>query len=243
MNHILTKNKQTNKITFISIKTTCILLSCLILYISAVFCINSEDEINSYSENYLLFMNKPNSNTENAENLSANLSSTINSLLVDKSDTLMEGLDDNEAVKFAWQKMSENAHLFAKFKLKSSRPHIEQFLTKANISEECKVSINETLERVSNLDRWAMQMYNSFGDFPPSGLFEGTFNSIGSYHQCLSIKRNDIIGRPKYCVLNYQPLLPKRVHFHNILEPVSKLNEISQQDDVSTECFAMFSFF
>ena len=59
-------------------------------------------------------------------------------------------------------------------------------------------------------------VYNSWGHFPASGFFQGTFSDFGSYDQCLSVEPNELIGKPKYCSIDFVPFLPRRSINHNI---------------------------
>ena len=63
---------------------------------------------------------------------------------------------------------------------------------------------------------FVFSVYNSWGHFPASGLFQGTFSDFGSYDQCLAIEPNEIIGQPKYCSIDFVPFLPRRSINHNI---------------------------
>lgn len=60
-------------------------------------------------------------------------------------------------------------------------------------------------------------MINSWGSFPPSGLFEGTFGDIGSYYGCLNVPENPHIGHAHYCTLAYRPVVPARKDYELIL--------------------------
>lgn len=76
-------------------------------------------------------------------------------------------------------------------------------------------------------------VYNAFGDFPASGFFEGSFTSMGSYHQCVDLEPNELIGSAQYCTFNFQPIVPKRPRYHNILASVEGLANFTNKDDVS----------
>lgn len=76
-------------------------------------------------------------------------------------------------------------------------------------------------------------MWNSWGDFPAPGVFEGTFTSMGSYYGCVDTKANDFIGEAQYCTLKYQPIVPKRPRYHNILATIPDLANFTQEQDVS----------
>lgn len=76
-------------------------------------------------------------------------------------------------------------------------------------------------------------MYNAFGDFPGTGLFEGSLTSMGSYSQCVNVQPNELIGNAQYCMYSFQPIVPKRRKFHNILDPIKDLANFTNKDDVS----------
>lgn len=76
-------------------------------------------------------------------------------------------------------------------------------------------------------------MYNSFGDFPASGFFEGSLTSMGSYHQCVDLEPNEWIGEPRYCTFKFQPIVPKRPRYHNILASIDNLANSTNKGDVS----------
>lgn len=77
-------------------------------------------------------------------------------------------------------------------------------------------------------------MYNSFGDFPASGFAEGSLNSMGSYHQCVDLEPNKWIGKAQYCTFQFQPIVPKRPRYHNILASIENLANFTNKDDVSS---------
>ncbi|CAG2114671.1 unnamed protein product [Medioppia subpectinata] len=51
----------------------------------------------------------------------------------------------------------------------------------------CSKSIFSTLDGIERLDDWSIQMINSWADFPPKGLFEGSLTDFGSYDQFGSV--------------------------------------------------------
>lgn len=77
-------------------------------------------------------------------------------------------------------------------------------------------------------------MYNAFGDFPSTGIFEGSLNSMGSYHQCVNVEPNEWIGQAQYCTFKFQPIVPKRPKFHNILAGIENLANFTSSSDVSS---------
>lgn len=77
-------------------------------------------------------------------------------------------------------------------------------------------------------------MYNAFGDFPATGFFEGSHTSMGSYHQCVNLEPNEVIGKAQYCTYQFQPIVSKRPRYHNILHPVDGLANFTNEGDVSS---------
>jgi peptidoglycan/LPS O-acetylase OafA/YrhL len=62
------------------------------------------------------------------------------------------------------------------------------------------------------------QVLNSWGTFPPVGLFEGTLGDIGSYHGCLGVPENDAIQHAHYCTFSFRPILPTRKDYELIID-------------------------
>jgi hypothetical protein len=102
----------------------------------------------------------------------------------------------------------------------------ESIYKSANISDECKSSILDTLKALKNLEYWSYQMYNSWGKFPPSGILVGTLTDFGDYDQCLAIKPNTVIGESQYCLIDISLPLPKPMPIHqNFYHRVNVLSE------------------
>ena len=74
---------------------------------------------------------------------------------------------------------------------------------------------------------------DSWGRFPSSGILKGSFTSLGSYDQCLAISipsgifsskarhDNRHQNEAQYCSIVFQPQLPPRPAYHNLLSPLS----------------------
>jgi len=71
--------------------------------------------------------------------------------------------------------------------------------------------------KFTNLEDWSYQTNNSWGRFPPSGIFEGTITDFGDYDQCLSIKPNEVIGESQYCLIDISLPLPQPMSKHQNL--------------------------
>ncbi|CAG2118980.1 unnamed protein product, partial [Medioppia subpectinata] len=72
------------------------------------------------------------------------------------------------------------------FRLRN-KPFVEELLNSSHVSESCSKSIFSTLDGIERLDDWSIQMINSWADFPPKGLFEGSLTDFGSYDQFGSV--------------------------------------------------------
>lgn len=56
---------------------------------------------------------------------------------------------------------------------------------------------------------------------------------MGSYFQCVDLEPNLYIGQPQYCTFKFQPIIPKRPRYHNILAAIENLANFTTKDDVS----------
>ncbi|KAG9510485.1 Uridine diphosphate glucose pyrophosphatase NUDT14 [Fragariocoptes setiger] len=131
----------------------------------------------------------------------------------------------------AWQIMQQQAMAYAEHKVKAFRPIINDLMQEANVSEPCNRAINDWLTHLAKFDRWAFNMWNAWGQFPSSGLLEGSFTDLGSYRGCLSVEHHASIGEPQYCTLDFQPIVPKRPPFHNIFARIIELNATNSRQN------------
>lgn len=138
-------------------------------------------------------------------------------------------LIDIETTGFAWHLMEQQAFKYARHRIDRIKPMMSQLLVEANVSSSCRSSIDSWLDGFMKLDRWATRMWNSWGQFPPAGLLEGSFTDLGSYKGCLGIEGNEFIGEPKYCMLDYQPLVPSRPRFHSIFKRILDVDSKEQR--------------
>lgn len=119
--------------------------------------------------------------------------------------------------KRAWALLHERTRLVIKDRLEFAEPVLREVLTSANVSVGCMSSLDKVLEGATKMESWAVRMIAAWGNFPPGGLFEGTYSEIGSYQSCLNIPRNEIIDHAHYCTLNFRPLMPSRGKFQLIV--------------------------
>lgn len=174
------------------------------------------------SSNYLLF---------SAD--SAAIDDRLGELLKDQNHNHVSDRVNISLANSIWRKMHSNALEYARQRAELVRPSANQLFDRAEVSATCRKSLNDMIDHVAKLDRWAVQMYNAFGDFPAQGFIEGSLNSMGSYKQCVDVVPNEFIGEPRYCSFQYQPILPKRPRYHNILSSIEQLANFTSEDDVS----------
>lgn len=127
---------------------------------------------------------------------------------------------DQDLISYAWLRMEQEYGRYLQFEVNRSRQLVEHLLVKSNVSKDCNEAVLSWLKGIANLDGWAVQMWTSWGKFPPAGLFEGSFSDLGSYKGCLGVKNNKIIDQPQYCSLDFQPLIPTRPRFHSIFKRI-----------------------
>lgn len=157
----------------------------------------------------------------------------LDSLLRDSNHSHASAIVDLQLANEVWTKMHDQVGSYAKSRVNLLRPTINNLLSKANVSLKCSQSILDTMDHLASLDDWAVMMYNSFGNFPAGGFFEGTHTSMGSYHQCVNVEPNELIGQAQYCTLKFQPVIPQRPRYHNILATIDNLANFTRNNDVS----------
>lgn len=186
--------------------------------------------------NYLMYQSTGTTTTPSQEGANSSTSSEdfIKSLLKDVNHDHTSDRIDLKLATNIWKRMHQNALEFAQVKTNQARPIVDQFLQVAGVSAKCRAAIGATMDHLGRLDGWAMKMYNSFGELPTVGFFEGTMTSMGSYYQCVNVAPNQWIDRPQYCSFKFQPIIPKRPRYHNILETIDEsLVNFTSKDDVS----------
>ena len=65
-------------------------------------------------------------------------------------------------------------------------------------------------------------MINSWGRFPPSGIFQGTFTDLGNYDQCVEIQIPDDNSSGQYCLVDFKPKLPPLKFTQTMFKSVNK---------------------
>lgn len=170
-----------------------------------------------------------NDNNANDKQETNPLASRVLSLIQNISHTHDNDQIDMETTSYAWHLMEKQALIYMRSRISSVKPMILALLNESQVGEDCQSSIKSWLDNLKDLEQWATLMWNSWGEFPPAGLFEGSFTDLGSYRGCMSIKDNEIIGQSQYCTLDYQPLAPTRPRFHSIFKKVLDVDEQTGQ--------------
>lgn len=156
------------------------------------------------------------------------LAAHVLSLVRNREHSHDNDLVDLEATRYAWSLMEKQARLYMRNRVASFKPLVDELLDETQVSSECSSAIKLWLNDLIDLKHWAVLMWNSWGDFPPAGLFEGSFTDLGSYRGCMSIEDNSIIDQAQYCMLDFQPIIPSRPRFHSIFKRILSMSETSQ---------------
>lgn len=218
--------RTTTRRALIVVLTVLVTVACKLALATGV-----EEQPQQRALNYLLFSSPSEQNQPRASLAPAD--QRLDRLLRDANHSHISDRVTLHLANSVWSKMRQNALDFARQRTEQSRPAINRLLEQANVSSNCKRSLNDIIDHLAKLDDWAVQMYNAFGDFPATGLFEGTHTSMGSYHQCVKLEANQWIGQAQYCTFKFQPVLPKRPRYHNILARIDQLANFTSKDDVS----------
>lgn len=152
---------------------------------------------------------------------------------------------DLETTQVAWNLMQRQALLYMRNQVDTLQPFIMELLAEAQVSQECRKSVSGWLDELVLLKKQAVRMWNSWGQFPPSGLYEGSFTDLGSYRSCMAPNEDDdydndkagkvsgevenSIGDAQYCMLDFQPLIPTRPRYHSIFKHILGHNKATRQ--------------
>lgn len=96
-------------------------------------------------------------------------------------------------------------------------------LTSSLVSNSCKLELRVALEALDARQNWAVALFNSWANFPPSGSVRGTLTDFGDYDQCLSNAVNEHFIVPQYCLLDIKLPLPPMPDTHNYYHPTEGL--------------------
>lgn len=208
---------------------------------------STNDDNNSFDIEYRNYLNE--------------LGNKTLAIVRNSSHTHDNDLIDMEVARYAWHLMEKQSLLYVKNRINTFRPIVSELLLDSKVSQECQKSINNWLDNLLELNHWATLMWNSWGQFPPSGLFQGTYTDLGSYSGCMSIKDNDLIEQSQYCTFDYQPIIPTRPRFHSIYKKIltidnnknnlvngdfsdleNELGELQQRSKITSHTFGSESF-
>lgn len=157
------------------------------------------------------------------------LANKVLAIVQNSSHTHNNDMINMDVARYAWHLMEKQALLYTKNRVVRVKPFISMLLKESQVSNPCKTAIEGWLDKLTDLEHWATLMWNSWGEFPPAGLFEGSFTDLGSYRGCLSVGDNELIGQAQYCTIDYQPLVPTRPRFHSIFKRVLDVDSHSGQ--------------
>lgn len=137
--------------------------------------------------------------------------------------------------KRAWNLMHYRAVQAITDRVELVKPAIVELLLSAEVSHQCRQSVNQLFDGAKRLESWAIKLINSWGNFPPVGLFEGTYSEMGSFHSCVKIPENQYIDHAHYCSLTFRPVLPTRKDYEIVLrkEPDELLHLFDSQQGLN----------
>lgn len=108
------------------------------------------------SLNYLLY-SRSNVAADNNNNSSNSTVNRISELLTNSSHNHASDSIDLKLANSVWFWMRQNSQDYARQRIAQARPVINKLLAQANVSRECEQSLNSVLDRMCELDQWAMQ--------------------------------------------------------------------------------------
>lgn len=167
----------------------------------------------------------PDSTSPDSEQLKTNphllkLAERVQKIVGNLSHSHDNDLVDLETTRYAWHLMEKQAKLYMRNRVHTLKPFFLKLVEESEASSSCQDAISTWLDHLVNLEQWATLMWNSWGEFPPAGIFEGSFTDLGSYRSCINVPDNEHIGQAQYCTLDMQPLVPSRPRFHSIFKKV-----------------------
>lgn len=119
--------------------------------------------------------------------------------------------------KRAWSLMREHAKIALQLRTHLAWPPIERLLAEARVSGQCVEAISKTFSGARRLESWAVKLLNSWGTFPTSGLFEGTYGDVGAFFTCVGIDQNKYIDHAHYCSVTFRPVMTSPVDYDLIV--------------------------
>lgn len=108
----------------------------------------------------------------------------------------------------AWWLLHDYAKMAISNKIYYAWPAIEEVLASARVSNKCQKAVQSTMDGANRMESWAIKVLNSWGSFPMSGIYEGTYGDVGAFHTCVGIKGNIHIDHAHYCSMTFRPVMP-----------------------------------
>lgn len=81
----------------------------------------------------------------------------LEELLKDSNHSHVSDTINLQLANSVWRKMHQNALEYAQQRADETRPTINRLLEQSNVSETCKQSINNVIDRLAKLDEWAVK--------------------------------------------------------------------------------------
>ena len=127
-----------------------------------------------------------------------------------------------EVSKRAWVLLHEQTSVSLRRRIELAWPALEEILFVSRVSNKCLNSIKLVMEGAKRMESWAVKLLNSWGSFPMSGLFEGTYGDVGSFQTCVDIKNNKYIDHAHYCSVTFRPVMPRRRDYELVVRHESR---------------------
>ena len=115
-------------------------------------------------------------------------------------------------------------------------PYIDlhrEVLQSEAVSTDCSNDLFRVLEALRNRKTWAVQLFNAWGKFPPSGIARGTLTDFGDYDQCLTADQaqdqssSPPVIVPQYCLIDVALPMPPMPKYHNYHQKSVVLPELN----------------
>lgn len=114
--------------------------------------------------NYLLFTSNSEASPSSPSSSNKQQDSKIKELLRDHKHNHMSDSVNIGLANSIWFKLRKNVQEYARQRTLEARPVINKLLEDANVTLSCKISLNNVLNRIDQLDSWAMESkYIIFG--------------------------------------------------------------------------------
>lgn len=108
---------------------------------------NNNEPHHQQALNYLLF----------SSSLRQPHDAKLEELLKDSNHSHVSDAINLPLANSVWRKMHQNALEYAQQRADETKPTINRLLEQANVSEACKLSVNNAIDRLAKLDEWAVK--------------------------------------------------------------------------------------